>query len=128
VLRGGRGGPNFAESFVLAAFSKLQSLGLPARVMIDCSHGNSQKNHENQPLVARVVAEQVARGNSPIFGVMLESQLVAGCQALGSGRPLVYGQSVTDACIDMESTESVLRLLADAVRKKRDAPASPLRS
>lgn len=128
VLRGGRGGPNFAESHVLTASSKLASLGLATRVMIDCSHGNSQKKHENQPLVARAIAEQVARGNSPIFGVMLESQLVAGCQALGSGRSLVYGQSVTDACIDMQSTESVLRLLADAVREKRDAPASPLRA
>lgn len=127
VLRGGRGGPNFAEAQVLAAAHKLRSLGLPARVMIDCSHGNSQKNHENQPLVARAVADQVARRNSPIFGVMLESQLVAGCQPLGSGRSLVYGQSVTDACIDMESTGSVLGLLADAVRKKRTAPVSALR-
>jgi 3-deoxy-7-phosphoheptulonate synthase len=124
VLRGGRSGPNFAEAHVLAAAKKLATLGLPARVMIDCSHGNSQKNHDNQPRVARAVAEQVARGNSPIFGVMLESQLVAGCQALGSGRSLVFGQSVTDACIDMETTELVLSNLAEAVRQRRSAPST----
>jgi 3-deoxy-7-phosphoheptulonate synthase len=123
VLRGGRGGPNFAEVHVRAAADKLRAAGLAPRVMIDCSHGNSQKNHENQPRVAQSVAAQVARGDSPVFGVMLESQLVAGCQAIGHGRTLVYGQSITDACIDMETTEPVLAALADAVRQKRSIRA-----
>jgi 3-deoxy-7-phosphoheptulonate synthase len=90
-------------------------------VLIDCSHDNSQKNHENQPLVARDVASQLARGSRKILGVMLESHLVAGRQDLVPGHALVFGQSITDGCIDLTSTASVLEELSRAVVQGRDA-------
>ena len=83
--------------------------------MIDCSHANSNKDHTRQPLVCRDVAAQIAAGNRNIIGVMLESNLVAGAQKLVPGQPLVYGQSITDACIDWAQTYPLLKELAAAV-------------
>jgi len=86
--------------------------------MIDCSHANSNKDHNRQPDVCRNVAEQISGGNRHIFGVMLESNLVEGTQKLGKSKPLTYGQSITDACIDWRTTEELLGVLAAAVRSR----------
>ena len=87
--------------------------------MVDCSHGNSSKDYRRQPEVAHALAEQVAGGERAIIGVMLESNLVEGNQALSVGKPLTYGQSVTDACINWDTTVPVLEELAGAVRARR---------
>jgi 3-deoxy-7-phosphoheptulonate synthase len=91
--------------------------------LVDCSHGNSQKDYARQPLVAEDVAAQLERGSDVILGVMLESHLVAGRQDLVAGRALCYGQSITDACVDLATTERVLERLAHAARKRRMANA-----
>jgi 3-deoxy-7-phosphoheptulonate synthase len=87
--------------------------------MIDCSHGNSSKNHENQIPVSRNVADQIAAGDARIVGVMAESNLVAGRQDLVPGQALIYGQSVTDACIGWDDTVTMLEMLANAVKARR---------
>lgn len=120
ILRGGSQGPNYHPGSVGAAAAKLGEAGLPRRVMVDCSHGNSDKDHRRQPAVGRDVAAQVAGGSRDIFGVMLESHLVEGNQKLGTGE-LVYGQSVTDACMGWEATVGVLEELAGAVAQRRRA-------
>jgi 3-deoxy-7-phosphoheptulonate synthase len=84
--------------------------------MVDCSHGNSEKDHRRQPAVAASICEQIRDGSDRIFGVMLESHLVEGRQDYVPGRPAVYGQSITDACISLEQTEEVLEQLALAQR------------
>jgi 3-deoxy-7-phosphoheptulonate synthase len=89
------------------------------RIMIDCSHANSGKDHRKQGAVSQAVSEQVADGDHHIMGVMIESNLVAGCQSLVNGKSLVYGQSITDACIDWTETYTLLRELAAAVQKRR---------
>jgi len=119
ILRGSQSGPNHDAKSVAEVAAKLRKVGLPDRVMIDCSHGNSQKDYLRQPLVAHEVAEQVAAGSEAICGVMLESHLVEGRQDLEAGKPLVYGQSITDACISWEMTVPILEELADAVRARR---------
>ena len=118
ILRGGRGEPNYSPAAVAHALERLRAAGLPERVVIDASHDNSGKDEGRQPAVAADVGSQVAGGNRAIVGLMLESFLVAGRQDLGSG-PLTYGQSITDACMDWETTEAVLDGLAAAVRKRR---------
>ena len=116
VLRGGsRTGPNFDEKSVGNASSILEREGLPSRVMVDLSHANSSKDHTRQSLVGDDVAAQLGRGASPIFGVMIESFLVDGRQDAAPGKELVYGQSVTDACLGIEATERVLETLARAI-------------
>jgi len=121
VLRGGRGEPNFDARSVSAAIAALQSAGLPPRLMVDCSHGNSGGDHGRQPVVAADVAAQIASGSRGICAVMLESHLVEGRQDIRDGRnALNYGQSVTDACIGWETTTTILASLADAVRRRRD--------
>jgi 3-deoxy-7-phosphoheptulonate synthase len=87
--------------------------------MIDCSHANSEKDHTKQIAVCRDVAGQVAAGEKRIIGLMIESSLVAGAQKLAQGKPLIYGQSITDACIGWDETEVLLRELAAAARKRR---------
>jgi 3-deoxy-7-phosphoheptulonate synthase len=87
--------------------------------MIDCSHGNSNKDHRNQPLVAADIASQIRSGNKAITGVMIESHLVEGRQDVVPGKDLVFGQSITDACIDWDATRGVLANLADSVRDRR---------
>ncbi|MBB2993668.1 3-deoxy-7-phosphoheptulonate synthase [Mycolicibacterium iranicum] len=111
ILRGGTDGPNCDADSVTAAANRLAAAGLPARVVVDCSHANSGKDHIRQAGVATEVA-QLVRDGLPVSGVMLESFLVAGAQAPES-RPLTYGQSVTDKCMDWDATEAVLRELAD---------------
>lgn len=122
VLRGGtRSGPNFASPAVQEARQRLRARKLPQNVMIDCSHGNSGKEPRRQPAVARIVAEQIATGTHGIIGTMLESNLVAGRQDVISGRKLVRGQSITDACLGWKETLPVLKTLATAVRARREA-------
>lgn len=119
VLRGGRPGPNYDRSSVAAALKVIEAAGLPRQVIIDASHGNSGKDHRRQPAVALAVAEQVASGERGIAGVMLESFLIAGRQEPGNPAGLVYGQSVTDACMDFASTTAALENLAAAVHLRR---------
>ena len=121
ILRGGRGAPNYASASVADALAKLRAAGLPERLVIDASHDNSGKDQARQPEVAADIAAQVAAGNDAIVGVMLESFIAAGRQDLDGGRPLTYGQSITDACMSWETTVSVLDRLAEAVRERRDA-------
>ena len=118
ILRGGKH-PNYDASSVDAAAKELAAAGLEQRLMIDCSHSNSQKMYQRQIDVAREVARQVATGEDRVFGLMVESNLKAGRQDLVPGKPLVYGQSITDACIGWEDSVPLLRNLADAVRKRR---------
>lgn len=119
VLRGGRSGPNYGAADVSAALAAVAASGLPARVMVDASHGNSGKDHRNQPAVAAALADQIAAGERGIAGVMLESFLEAGRQDLGDPAALVFGQSITDACMDIGNTATVLDGLAAAVRQRR---------
>ncbi len=118
ILRGGKR-PNYDAASVDEAGGKLRAAGLPARMMIDFSHANSEKIPENQRRVCKHVAAQVAEGERRIIGVMIESHLVAGRQEVVSGQPLVYGQSITDACIGLDATEEMLAELAAAVRARR---------
>ena len=101
------------------ALAKLRAAGLPERVVIDASHDNSHKDHTRQPAAAADVAAQIAAGSSAIVGVMLESFLVAGRQDHEDGAPLRYGQSITDACMDWDTTSEVLEQLATAVQARR---------
>jgi len=115
VLRGGtRTGPNYDAEHVEKTCARLASRGLDARLMVDCSHGNSKKDHRRQIDVANDVCRQIASGSEHIFGVMLESHLVEGRQDYLPGKPAVYGQSITDACISLSQTEPILELLAKA--------------
>jgi 3-deoxy-7-phosphoheptulonate synthase len=119
ILRGGRGGPNYAAGHVAAALDLVAGAGLPRRLMVDASHGNSGKDYRRQPLVAASIAQQVAAGEDGLAGVMLESFLRAGKQDPGPPATLAYGQSVTDACMDFETTAATLHELAAAVRSRR---------
>ncbi|MCA8928349.1 MAG: 3-deoxy-7-phosphoheptulonate synthase [Alphaproteobacteria bacterium] len=117
ILRGGRQ-PNYDAASVDAACQAAEAIGRPGVVMIDASHGNSLKKPENQPRVAAAVAEQIGGGDRRIIGIMIESNLVAGNQSIDA-RPLRYGQSVTDGCVDWPTTGAMLRNLADAVSARR---------
>ena len=119
ILRGGAAGPNYHAEAVNDALRRLRGAGLPERLVIDASHGNSGKDHERQPLVAADIANQLEAGQRGIVGVMLESFLVPGRQELDPTGPLVHGQSVTDACMGWEVTERVLERLALATRHRR---------
>jgi 3-deoxy-7-phosphoheptulonate synthase len=119
ILRGGRGAPNHEAAAVEEALAKLRAAGLPERLVIDASHDNSGKDPERQAAVAGEIAAQVAAGNGAIVGVMLESFLVEGRQDLEGDGPLVYGKSITDACMAWEDTVTVLDRLAAAVRERR---------
>lgn len=121
ILRGGSGGSNYSGDQVVAVAEKLETAGLPARLMVDCSHANSGKDHEVQASVVREVADQIAQGSHQVFGVMLESFLVAGNQKHTEQKldQLVYGQSITDACMGWEQTVASLEELAAAARKRR---------
>jgi len=122
VLRGGKT-PNYDATGVAAACAELAAGGLRQSLVIDVSHANSSKKPENQPAVARDVATQVAGGDVRIAGVMIESHLVAGRQDLIEGQPLAYGQSITDGCIDWQTSVEVLEDLAMAVEARRRATA-----
>jgi 3-deoxy-7-phosphoheptulonate synthase len=118
ILRGGKKLVNYTADSVSQVCAQLEGAGLPARVMIDCSHANSSKDYQRQPIVCRDVAGQIAKGNRRIIGVMIESNLVAGAQKLTPGKELVYGQSITDPCIAWDGTLPLLRELAAAVRSR----------
>lgn len=120
ILRGGIV-PNYDATSIAAACAELGRVGVAPRLMIDVSHANSNKKPENQPMVAADVAGQVAAGDPRIIGVMIESNLVAGRQEVMPNKPLFYGQSITDGCIDWATTETVLHGLADAVERRRSA-------
>ncbi|KAK3945267.1 phospho-2-dehydro-3-deoxyheptonate aldolase, phenylalanine-inhibited [Diplogelasinospora grovesii] len=122
VLRGGTKGTNYDAKSVAEAKAALQKAGVRERLMVDCSHGNSLKNHKNQPKVAAVLAEQLEKGETGIMGVMIESNINEGNQKVPKEGPqgLKYGVSITDACIGWEDTVSVLDVLAKAVKKRRE--------
>lgn len=122
ILRGGKK-PNYDADSIQHAAKQLEQNGLKSQLMVDCSHANSNKDYRRQIDVCRNVATQVGSGEKRIIGVMLESHLVEGRQDVISGQKLTYAQSVTDACISWESTETLLRELADAVRKRRQLSA-----
>ncbi len=119
ILRGGDGKPNYHPEAIAETTEMLTGASLEPRVMVDCSHANSGKDHEKQAGVASVVAQQVAEGGSRVFGVMLESFLIGGRQDNKDGQELTYGQSITDACMSWEQTEPVLASLAEGVRQRR---------
>jgi len=119
ILRGGASGPNYSAQHIAESVALLDKQGLAPRVMVDCSHANSGKNHERQPGTLRSVVEQVQAGSHGIFGIMLESFLVDGRQDQEPGRELTYGQSITDACMSWERTTPLFAELAAAVRARR---------
>jgi 3-deoxy-7-phosphoheptulonate synthase len=119
ILRGGARGPNYDRASVRAALDALREAGLPERLIIDASHGNSERDHQRQPAVAAEIGAQIAAGERGIAGVMVESFLVGGRQDLVDPSRLVYGQSVTDACIGWDDTVTVLQGLATASRERR---------
>jgi 3-deoxy-7-phosphoheptulonate synthase len=119
ILRGGRGVTNFDAASVATTAEQMAKAGVQPRIMIDFSHANSSKDHRKQALVCHDVAAQLAAGEERLMGVMIESNLVAGAQSLVNGKALVYGQSITDACIDWPETRTLLHELADAVKERR---------
>lgn len=121
ILRGSSKGPNYDTASIAEVTTQLEAAGLPASVMVDCSHGNSLKDYRNQPVVAQSLCEQIAAGNQSITSVMVESNLVEGGQKLqGSLADLTYGQSVTDQCVGWQTTENILEEFAKAVRARRE--------
>lgn len=120
ILRGGFT-PNYDAASIDAASQSLEAAGIAPRIMIDASHGNSSKKAENQMPVCAEIGRNIAGGNDKIMGVMIESNLIAGRQDHVQGKPLVYGQSVTDACIGWDDSSALLRSLSDSVKKRRDA-------
>ena len=119
ILRGGKE-PNYSAEHVSKIKEELKASGLPEKVMIDFSHANSSKQFKRQINVSDDVSAQISGGDKAIFGVMIESHLVEGRQDLVDGKAATYGQSITDACIGWEDTETVLRQLADAVEARRN--------
>lgn len=118
VLRGGKQGPNYDISHVEAAAKALAEQNLNPRMMVDCSHANANKDHNRQVTVLENVAEQVSTGSQHLMGVMIESHLIAGKQPIPEELgDLVYGQSITDACVNIETTATMLEDLAAAVKK-----------
>ncbi|KXN83984.1 Phospho-2-dehydro-3-deoxyheptonate aldolase, tyrosine-inhibited, partial [Leucoagaricus sp. SymC.cos] len=126
ILRGGTKGPNFKADSVGAAVATIEKKRGWASIMIDCSHGNSQKNHNNQPLVVDDICAQLETGNRNITGVMIESNINAGRQDVPDEGPgaLKYGVSITDACVDWQTTIKMLDNLNEAVAKRREALSS----
>ena len=123
ILRGGKA-PNYDAASVQAACDDLTKAGLPATLMVDCSHANSSKQHHKQLDVARDIAAQMASGSRQVFGVMVESHLKEGAQKFSPGKDsvsaLAYGQSITDACLGWEDSKQTLQLLSDAVTARRE--------
>jgi 3-deoxy-7-phosphoheptulonate synthase len=119
ILRGGRTSVNYTAEAVALTAEKMAKSGLDPKIMIDLSHANSNKDYRRQGIVCHDVATQIAAGNKNIIGVMLESNLVAGAQKFVPGEPLVYGQSITDSCIDWAETKTLLNELAESVKARR---------
>jgi len=125
ILRGGKS-PNYDAASINHAAKELEAASLPARLMVDLSHANSQKKYEKQLDVGKDVAAQISAGDTRIIGVMIESHLVAGRQDVDGGKDLIYGQSITDACIGWQESVPLLESLADAVRQRRKLhPVTP---
>ena len=120
ILRGGKE-PNYSKTHVAAVNEQLTSAKLPNNIMVDFSHANSSKQFKRQMDVSTDISEQIAAGDKSLFGVMIESHLVEGRQDIVNGGAATYGQSVTDACIGWEDSETVLRQLSDAVKARRNA-------
>ncbi|WP_129645112.1 3-deoxy-7-phosphoheptulonate synthase [Peristeroidobacter agariperforans] len=118
ILRGGKE-PNYDAASIDSVCKQLGAAKLPLRVMVDVSHGNSSKKPENQPLVIADIAKRIEAGERRISGVMVESHLKAGRQDLAPGKPLEYGQSITDGCVDWQSSVQILEQLANAVSVRR---------
>ena len=118
ILRGGKN-PNYDKESVMKAVKEMVGAKLAANLMVDFSHANSKKQHDNQTKVADVVCAQIAEGNHSIMGAMIESHLVGGRQDIIPGKELTYGQSVTDACISWENSVPILEKLASAVKERR---------
>lgn len=124
ILRGGsETGPNYDEASVLDVVSKLDELGLPPRVMVDCSHGNCCKDYRKQKIAAESLADQISGGSKSVFGVMIESNIREGRQDFIPGSELEYGLSITDGCISIEETEQMLELFASSVRSRSKVQA-----
>jgi 3-deoxy-7-phosphoheptulonate synthase len=127
ILRGGKQ-PNYDAASVAAVCSELETAKLSPRLMVDCSHANSSKKHERQLDVARDIAGQISSGSTSIFGVMVESHLQAGAQKFTAGKDdasqLIYGQSITDACIGWDDSQQVLKILSAAVHVRQQAARS----
>ena len=122
VLRGGKGGPNFSADHVTQAAEEMAGLNLNPRMMVDCSHANANKDHNRQVTVLDDLAQQVEQGSNHILGVMIESHLKAGNQKIPKDlRDMEYGKSITDACVDFETTAKMLRKLAAAVEPSLQA-------
>ncbi len=119
ILRGSQTGPNFEEKNILDAAELLKKQQLVAKLMVDCSHGNSSNGYQHQRKVAETLALQIQNGSEIIFGVMLESNLVAGKQTLQPGIPLNYGQSITDECISWIETNAILKLFSESIKLRR---------
>jgi 3-deoxy-7-phosphoheptulonate synthase len=117
ILRGGKL-PNYHTENIQETGQQLQKANLPERIMVDCSHGNSFKDHNKQIDVARSLAQQINAGDKSIFAVMIESFLESGNQKVIEGKPLTYGQSITDACIDLTESKQILALLAESVKTR----------
>jgi 3-deoxy-7-phosphoheptulonate synthase len=122
ILRGGEW-PNYDAANVAGVCGEMRKAGLNSSVMIDASHANSGYDPENQPKVVEAIAQQLENGNRCIMGVMVESHLVGGRQDLVPGKPLRYGQSITDGCIDWDTSVRVMERLAEAVRVRRKQPS-----
>jgi 3-deoxy-7-phosphoheptulonate synthase len=125
ILRGGKS-PNYDAAHVAAACEQIEAAGLACTLMVDCSHANSSKRHERQVDVARDVGTQISGGSKCVFGVMVESHLVAGAQKFNPGQDdpaaLAYGQSITDACLGWDDSLTVLDVLSEAIRARRARP------
>ncbi len=121
ILRGGNDGPNYESKFVQRAIESLNKSNVQTKLMIDCSHANSQKQHKNQLLVAKSIQQQLENGEANIMGAMVESNLVEGRQEVDCLDKLVYGQSVTDACIHWEDSLAVIDQLAEGIKARRQA-------
>lgn len=119
ILRGGNRGPNYGPEAIADTRAALSGAGIERGVMVDCSHANSDKDPARQPIVAGVLAEQIAADRDAISGVMLESFLLAGKQSVGGEHALEFGKSITDGCMDWDTTAGVLTTLAAAVKARR---------
>ncbi|CAO3630673.1 unnamed protein product [Cunninghamella echinulata] len=123
ILRGGNDGPNFEKEHIEKSKEQMIKAKLRPNIMVDCSHGNSNKDHRNQPKVSANLAEQIAAGETAIIGLMIESHINEGKQSVPAEGPaaLKYGVSITDACVDFESTVDMLHVLAKAVKTRRSS-------
>ncbi|CAO3643512.1 unnamed protein product [Cunninghamella blakesleeana] len=121
ILRGGNDGPNFEKEYIEKAKEQMIKAKLRPNIMVDCSHGNSNKDHRNQPKVSANLADQISKGETAVIGLMIESHINEGKQSVPAEGPaaLKYGVSITDACVDFDSTIDMLQVLANAVKTRR---------